>query len=396
MAQKPGTPNNISMPIIGETDGLQDQVQLDQVRIFFGHATGNMVSMATGGVLIGTVLFSGGVTPANIGLWGVVLMATASFVWLLERHVQRVGLTSENCQTFMRMRIALGSLVALTYGMTAFFMPGTSSHSEHAILVMIMSTVVTMGALGYAVIPAYYLLINAACVLPFTVRFLYQYVAAQDSFYLMMLGISVAWQVMVLRKAHTASQTAIKGIVLNRQLQHEVQEHLHTKESMRHMAMHDELTGLPNRRYFEQTFVRILSQAQRGDDAFGLLSIDLNDFKPVNDTHGHAVGDALLKIVAARLRDATRASDFCARMGGDEFVAICTGIKSPVDLTDITRKLKIECSRPYVPEGVEVKTSASIGWALYPQDGDNLTRLMACADTRMYEDKQTIKAREKV
>ena len=97
------------MPIIGETDGLQDQVQLDQVRIFFGHTTGNMVSMATGGVLIGTVLFSGGVTPANIGLWGVVLMATASFVWLLERHVQRVGLTSENCQTFMRMRIALGA-----------------------------------------------------------------------------------------------------------------------------------------------------------------------------------------------------------------------------------------------------------------------------------------------
>jgi len=246
------------------------------------------------------------------------------------------------------------------------------------------------------VIPAYYLLINAACVLPFTVRFLYQYVAAQDSFYLMMLGISVAWQVMVLRKARTASQTAIKGILLNRQLQHEVQEHLLTKESMRHMAMHDELTGLPNRRYFEQTFVRILSQTQRGDDAFGLLSIDLNDFKPVNDAHGHAMGDALLKIVAARLRDTTRASDFCARIGGDEFVVICTGIKSPTDLTDITRKLKIECDRPFVPDGVEVKASASIGWALYPQDGDNLTRLMACADARMYEDKQTIKALQKV
>lgn len=158
------------------------------------------------------------------------------------------------------------------------------------------------------------------------------------------------------------------------------------------MAMHDDLTGLANRRYFEQVFERTLNQAGRSQSCFGLLSIDLNDFKPVNDTHGHATGDHLLKIVAERLRKATRAGDFCARIGGDEFAVLCSPIKDPTDLDTITRNLKQALSSPFAPDDIAVPTSASIGWAAYPADGDNLTRLSACADLRMYADKQEQKA----
>ena len=187
------------------------------------------------------------------------------------------------------------------------------------------------------------------------------------------------------------SKTVIRNITLNQQLQQEIEENARTREAISHMAMHDDLTGLANRRYFEQTFARTLSQAERAKESFGILSIDLNDFKPVNDTYGHATGDHLLKIVAERLGRATRASDFCARVGGDEFAVLCTSIRSTADLQDITRKLKQELARPFEPDDNLVNASASIGWALFPEDGDNLTRLLACADRRMYADKQTYK-----
>ena len=135
-----------------------------------------------------------------------------------------------------------------------------------------------------------------------------------------------------------------------------------------------------------------MSRAQRDREPFGVLSIDLNDFKPVNDCYGHAAGDHLLKIVAERLRNATRASDFCARVGGDEFAIICSNIRDASDLQDITLKLKEALSRPFQPNDVLVDTSASIGWALSPNDGENLEQLMACADARMYQDKQLGKA----
>jgi len=375
-----------------EPETPEDQAQLERIRIFFGHAKGNLMSLLLGGAIIDAVLHSGGTSLLAILCWDVVLVLAVIAAWMLESHVLRTGVSRDNAQGFYKLRVRMGALISFVYGVSVFLLPTQDTHAEHTFLFMIMSTVVTTVALGYAVMPSYYLTINVAAMAPSIVLFLFLYATARDSYYLLMVFVSLVWQFVILRKAHMVSRTVINGIGINLRLQQEIEEHKRTREAISYMAMHDDLTGLANRRYFEQVFERTLNQAERSQSCFGLLSIDLNDFKPVNDTHGHATGDHLLKIVAERLRKATRAGDFCARIGGDEFAVLCTPIKDPTDLDTITRNLKQALSSPFAPDDIAVPTSASIGWAAYPADGDNLTRLSACADLRMYADKQEQKA----
>jgi|JI8StandDraft_1071087.scaffolds.fasta_scaffold00088_2 diguanylate cyclase (GGDEF)-like protein len=380
------------MPGTSSNNGLVDSSQLERVRIFFGHAANNLASLAIGGVVVAAVLQWAGISAQWLIGWSVLLAVAMLAMWLLERHVAQVGLTEHNCRRLLRWRIAMGAGITLIYGLAVFLIPTVGSYAEHTFLFLIMSTVVTTVALGYSVMPSYYLTVNLCCLAPITVRFIYLYLRDDNDYFLLMTVSSILWQGLVLKKARMVSATVIGSIALNQRLQREIGEHLRTREALNHMAMHDALTGLANRRYFEQTFERTLSQAAREQTCFGLLSIDLNDFKPVNDTYGHATGDQLLQTVAERLRKSTRSSDLCARVGGDEFAVLCIGVKTPADLGDITEKLKEELGKTFEPLGTRVHTSASIGGALYPTDGNNLTRLMACADERMYADKQAAKA----
>jgi len=380
------------MPGTSQHNGPVDSSQLERVRIFFGHAANNLAGLAIGGAIIAAVLQWGGVSAQRLIAWSALLAVAMLVMWLLERHVSRVGLNELNCRRLLRWRIAVGAGISLIYGLAVFLIPAMGTYAEHTYLFLIMSTVVTTVALGYSVMPSYYLIVNLCCLTPITARFIYMYLTDGNDYFLLMMVSSILWQGLVLKKARMVSATVIGSIALNQRLQREVSEHVRTREALNHMAMHDALTGLANRRYFEQTFERTLSQAAREQTCFGVLSIDLNDFKPVNDTHGHATGDQLLQTVAERLRKSTRSSDLCARVGGDEFAVLCIGVKTPADLGDITEKLKEELGKTFEPLGTKVHTSASIGGALYPTDGNDLTRLMACADERMYSDKQTTKA----
>lgn len=372
-----------------------DLTRLERVKVFFAHSN-NLPGLLIGAALVGAVLKFAGAPVLAITTITALLLACSAGVAVLALHIRRTGLTTRNCMRFLRIHVSLALTMALAYGLSVFLISSVNSHAEHTLLFLLLSTAVTTIALGYSVYPPYYLAASVLCLAPMTGWFLYLYFRQDDIFYLLLFCASLTWQVIVIKKAMLVSSTVIKNISLNQQLQHEIQEHLRTREAINHMAMHDVLTGLANRRYFEQVFERALSQAHRSTGNFGILSIDLNAFKPVNDTYGHATGDLLLKIVAERLRKATRASDFCARIGGDEFAILCTSITTSEGLDEFTRKVKETLSTPFAPDEKEVNTSASIGWALYPQDGDDLSRLMACADRRMYTDKQAHKAAQAV
>jgi diguanylate cyclase (GGDEF)-like protein len=149
------------------------------------------------------------------------------------------------------------------------------------------------------------------------------------------------------------------------------------------MARHDLLTGLPNRVVLREDLERALSRNKRGEE-LALLCLDLDRFKPVNDTLGHAAGDALLKQVAERLLACARESDLVVRLGGDEFALVQFGTPQPASSTVLARRLIDAVSRPFDLEGHRVHIGTSIGIAVAPFDGDNPETLMRNADLAMY------------
>ena len=155
------------------------------------------------------------------------------------------------------------------------------------------------------------------------------------------------------------------------------------------LASHDYLTGIPNRMLFSELAGAELSRAKRSANLYALFFIDLDGFKPINDTLGHAVGDLLLKAVAQRLCTNLREYDLVARLGGDEFVVLLSDIKYQSQIADIADKLIKAVGAPYLNlGGHEVGTSLSIGIALYPDDGHTVDELLSKADAAMYAAKK--------
>lgn len=163
---------------------------------------------------------------------------------------------------------------------------------------------------------------------------------------------------------------------------------------LEHQATHDPLTGLANRALFYRRLEEAIQHAGEEDFSLAVMYIDLDDFKQVNDVHGHAAGDALLLAVGRRLQRVVRKSDTTARLGGDEFALLFVGIES-ASCGELCNKVDREVTQPVYHEGICLKPSCSIGHAIYPRDGGKLDDLLNAADARMYEVKRARKlARE--
>lgn len=154
-------------------------------------------------------------------------------------------------------------------------------------------------------------------------------------------------------------------------------------EKMAHLAQHDLLTGLPNRVLLKDRLSRAIALAHRHRRQVGLLFLDLDRFKQVNDTLGHAIGDRLLKSVAERLVGCVRASDTVCRYGGDEFVILLIEIQQPRNAARVAEKLHAAFAEPHLVDGHELHTPLSIGISIYPDDSDDVDALMRDADAAM-------------
>ncbi|HEY0846909.1 MAG TPA: EAL domain-containing protein [Noviherbaspirillum sp.] len=167
----------------------------------------------------------------------------------------------------------------------------------------------------------------------------------------------------------------------------DISERKQTEQTIRHLAFHDPLTGLPNRRLFNDRLHQAAAKRHRKDNSFALMLFDLDRFKTVNDTLGHDVGDALLKAVAARLLNGTRQGDTLARMGGDEFALIALEILQPEDMARIAEKLLETLKEPFHLFGHELYVTTSIGITLYPNDAVDADALIKNADIALYRAK---------
>ncbi|MEY8875807.1 MAG: diguanylate cyclase, partial [Leptothrix sp. (in: b-proteobacteria)] len=159
-------------------------------------------------------------------------------------------------------------------------------------------------------------------------------------------------------------------------------------ERMSHLAQHDVLTDLPNRVLLQDRIAQCCQRGQRDDLRFAVMMLDLDHFKRVNDTLGHAAGDNLLRVVAGRLSNVLRASDTVCRLGGDEFVILLAELPIGDDAADVAEKILHEVARPVELGSTVVDLSVSLGIASFPEDGDDPETLMRHADTAMYRAKR--------
>jgi diguanylate cyclase (GGDEF)-like protein/PAS domain S-box-containing protein len=162
---------------------------------------------------------------------------------------------------------------------------------------------------------------------------------------------------------------------------------------LRYLANHDGLTGLPNRKLFHERLDQSIEWAKENSQPVGLLFLDLDGFKLINDTHGHDVGDLLLKAVAKRLTSCLRGSDTVSRLGGDEFTVILPAIPMAQGAARVAEKILQTLAKPFVLEGHTIFVTTSIGISLYPQHGLSADVLVKEADSAMYSAKDLGKNR---
>jgi len=175
--------------------------------------------------------------------------------------------------------------------------------------------------------------------------------------------------------------------VLNATLRREIVERERAEQMTVHSARHDFLTGLPNRMMFRERLKQEIGRVKRGDLSFAVFFLDLDEFKDINDTLGHQIGDRLLVAIAERLKLSVREVDTIARLGGDEFAVIQTGLRDPADAAVLATKLIDVLGSPFELDGHEVHTTVSIGTAIYTPDVADEQTLLTQADLAMYKAK---------
>jgi diguanylate cyclase (GGDEF)-like protein/PAS domain S-box-containing protein len=162
---------------------------------------------------------------------------------------------------------------------------------------------------------------------------------------------------------------------------------LEKQQHLDHLAHHDQLTGLPNRLFLAAHLPDAIEEAKRSGSMLAVLFLDLDRFKHINDSRGHATGDKLLKAVAQRIRTTTRTDDIVVRMGGDEFIVVLKTVCTAEQINEAASRITEALAAPVIIDGRPLVTTASIGVSLFPRDGSTMGELLRQSDTAMYQAK---------
>lgn len=204
-----------------------------------------------------------------------------------------------------------------------------------------------------------------------------------ETFFNMADGEKDGWITAVFRPQRDASG-GIAGVIVQIR---DLTDRKHAEQQIEYQAYHDALTGLANRRLFQEHLTLALALAQRRTGLLAVLFLDLDQFKIINDSLGHTIGDAVLRVAAARLKTHVREGDVIARVGGDEFTIVLQELKKREDIPAIAQKVLRALAEPVDVEGHRLYITASIGIAVYPDDGADAETLIKNADNAMYRAK---------
>lgn len=209
----------------------------------------------------------------------------------------------------------------------------------------------------------------------------------------MVFNYGCGFDIVLLHGAFVLIETAAIGYIIRTQIEYGVELNRTEKEisvlnqELSYSSMHDALTGLPNRNNLYSQLKLMIANANRYQQKFAVLFLDLDHFKNINDTLGHNVGDTLLKNVASKLKTIVRENDIISRIGGDEFIIILNDIKETIILEQVVLKILDEFRHEWIIKEHFLRLSASIGVAIYPDDSKDINELMKYADIAMYKAK---------
>ncbi len=178
------------------------------------------------------------------------------------------------------------------------------------------------------------------------------------------------------------------GRIILRSIRYAI-ERKRSETKLNYLARYDSLTGIPNRQYLQDQLERATTRALRSRKRMGLLFLDLDRFKMVNDTLGHQLGDALLKAVVRRLQESIRAGDLLARLGGDEFAVLLEEVESPLEVEAVAKNILAAFADPFEVENRQLFVTASVGLTVYPLDNNDPMALLNNADIAMYQAKES-------
>lgn len=355
--------------------------------IFFNNSRGSAASSVVGGAIVAAVLLEYRAPVVATGLWLSLLLAS-SLLLHFTTGLYRENLSLRALRRLLYYRFAAGLLVGAHFGAAPFLLPAGAPEGAVITISLVLLVLFGMTLLTYYTAPVYYTLIDVVVVGPLMI---YLVVLSTHTSVLFITVVAAA-QFVLLPKGFQVSRIAIERLRLATTLATEVRRHEKAREQIKYLALHDTLTGVANRRLFEELWRQSEKLARRERKKIGLLFVDLDDFKPINDRFGHDVGDQVLQAVARRLVSGVREVDLVSRYGGDEFYILLEDIASAEAMGMLADKLDARLAAPVSLHGRKLVVTASIGCALFPDDGNGLEEILKIADRRMYAVKKIHKA----
>jgi len=194
----------------------------------------------------------------------------------------------------------------------------------------------------------------------------------------------IGWIESMCVPVYDSNNIIVGALGINRDISDRIKE----TDRLEHLAHYDQLTEVPNRYLLLDRVKHLIAQSERNKSTFALLYIDVDNFKSINDTNGHAFGDQVLIETASRLKEFIRNSDTVARIGGDEFVLLLENISNKHDISKMIQALNKTFTKPIIIKDIKLMVSCSIGVAIYPDEGTTTDTLLTTADKAMYKEKQ--------
>ncbi len=348
---------------------------------------GNGVSALLGAFMLSLILYASHVPLMTIAVWFAVIFVIALLIFAFERRVLRVQMNESNLYNLVYYRLALGIALSTAWGSSVFFVPAQES-LYLVFLFLTLSTMVTLGVLGFGTMPAYFFILDFFGLAPITAFFGFYAFVYQELFFFLLLVFALVWQTVVLKRAYGISEKVIGQLIYKEQLKEEIEEHKRSKAIIEHLAHHDHLTHIANRRYFESHARKAIEESKASGKSIVLMLIDLDNFKPINDTYGHHVGDKLLQRIASAIEASLAPHGFAARIGGDEFAVLFENIEEVSSVVEYEKLLKKAINTTFDIGNITIVNHVSIGCANTFKEGTTLEELYREADARMYEEKR--------
>lgn len=373
------------------SDPKNQKVFEHRVVRFFEYSTSNMFGLILGAGFIALVLFIHGAETQSIFQLFSFTTTLAIISFFISQYALRNKLANNQLEKCIKLRVFFGCAIGVMYAFAVLLLPIENIDEGIIFLFCIYIVSIAIAIFQYSVIPTYYILFNTSIFLPLTFFIL----NTPNDVSMLVIVLLISCMTMFISKGLKVSKTEINLIQVNINLQAEVAEHRITRQKLQEMALYDNLTKVANRYSFEDSARGSILNARDNSQQLALLFIDLNNFKNINDTFGHEVGDKVLVVAANKIKKSIRSSDIVARLGGDEFVVVL----ADYTLREVKKKL-IDSIQSALNENIiidkhVIELRASIGISIYPQDGDTLKQLLLCADNKMYKQKNATRTTTK-